>query len=86
MLLGLETRSRPEQVISFAPGSCLVLFTDGLVERRDETVDAGIDRIAVAIEAAPPADPASLRDALAKQSIPRDANDDDTAILCAFLT
>ena len=86
MLLGLETRSRPEQVISFAPGSCLVLFTDGLVERRDETVDAGIARIAVALEAAPPADPASLCDALVKQSSPRDANDDDTAILCAFLT
>jgi GAF domain-containing protein len=86
MVLGLETRSRPEQVISYAPGSCLVLFTDGLVERRNETVDAGIDRIAVALEPAPPADPASLCDALVRQSIPGDANDDDTAILCAFLT
>jgi GAF domain-containing protein len=86
MVLGLETRSRPEQVISYAPGSCLVLFTDGLVERRDKTVDAGIDRIAAALEAAPPADPASLCDALVRQSIPGEANDDDTALLCAFLT
>jgi GAF domain-containing protein len=85
MLLGLETRNRPQEVIGFAPGSCLVLFTDGLVERRDETVDAGIARLAAALKAAPPPDPASLCDALVQQSLADNGRDDDTAILCAFL-
>jgi GAF domain-containing protein len=85
MLLGLETRSRPQEVTSFDPGSCLVLFTDGLVERRDETVDAGIARLAAALKATPPPDPAGLCDALVLQSVGHNGRDDDTAILCAFL-
>ena len=52
VLLGLETRNRPEEVVTFAPGSSMVLFTDGLVERRDETFDTGIARLAIALEAA----------------------------------
>ena len=52
VLLGLETHNRPEEVVTFAPGSSVVLFTDGLVERRDETFDAGIARLATALKAA----------------------------------
>ncbi|MDQ2877167.1 MAG: SpoIIE family protein phosphatase, partial [Actinomycetota bacterium] len=85
VLLGLDTRDRPEQVISFAPGSSLVLFTDGLVERRDEGIDDGIAWLADKLKAAPPADPAELCDILVKQSVSRNGRDDDTAVLCAFL-
>jgi transcriptional regulator with GAF, ATPase, and Fis domain len=85
MLLGLDTRDRPEQVISFAPGSCLVLFTDGLVERRDEGIDDGIAWLADVLKPAPPADPAELCDILVRQSVSRNGRDDDTAVLCAFL-
>jgi GAF domain-containing protein len=84
-LLGLETQNRPEDVVTYAPGSCLVLFTDGLVERRDETFDAGIARLAAALKATPPPDPAGLCDALAEQSVPHNGRDDDIAILSAFL-
>ena len=84
-LLGLETHNRPEEVVPFAPGSCLVLFTDGLVERRDETVDSGIARLAAALKATPPPDPAGLCDALAEQSVRHNSRDDDIAILSAFL-
>jgi GAF domain-containing protein len=84
-LIGFGAGDRPEQVVTFLPGSCLVLFTDGLVERRDETIDAGFARLGTAFAAAATLDPASLCDALIEQSLPRTDRNDDTAILCAFL-
>jgi serine phosphatase RsbU (regulator of sigma subunit) len=85
VLLGLGIRDRPERVVSFAPGSSLVLFTDGLVERRDEDIDAGIARLADALRPAPPPDPAQLCDTLVRQSVARNGREDDAAVLCAFL-
>jgi GAF domain-containing protein len=85
VLLGLETRDRPEEVMTFEPGSSLVLFTDGLVERRDETFDTGVARLSAALKATPPLDPASLCDTLVEQAVPRNGRDDDIAILCGFL-
>lgn len=35
----------------FPPGSTLVLYTDGLIERRDESIDAGLNRLLRAAEA-----------------------------------
>jgi serine phosphatase RsbU (regulator of sigma subunit) len=84
-LLGLETADRPEQVVTFAPGSVLVLFTDGLVERRGDTFDAGLARLAAALRAAAAADPSTMCDTLIEQSLPRTGRNDDTAIICAFL-
>ena len=37
---------RPEAVTSLAPGALFVLYTDGLVERRDAALDEGLDRLA----------------------------------------
>ena len=84
-LLGLETSGRPEQVTSFAPGSVLVLFTDGLVERRDEIIDDGLGRLAAALRAAAPVGPDGLCDTLIRQSLPLTGRSDDAAILCAML-
>ncbi len=85
LLLGLEPHNRPEEVVTFAPGSSVVLFTDGLVERRDETFDTGIARLATALKAALPPHPASLCDALVEQAVPHNDRDDDIAILSAYL-
>ena len=85
VLLGLGIRDRPEQVISFAPGGCLVLFTDGLFERRDQGIDAGIAWLADVLKTARPTDPQQLCDILVRQSVSRNGRDDDTAVLCAFL-
>ncbi len=84
-LISFGAGDRPEQVVTFLPGSCLVLFTDGLVERRGETIDAGFARLGAAFAAAATRDPADLCDALIGQSLPRTGRNDDTAILCAFL-
>jgi GAF domain-containing protein len=84
-LIGFGAGDRPEQVVTFLPGSCLVLFTDGLVERRGETIDTGFARLGTAFTAAATLDPANLCEALIEQSLPRTGRTDDTAILCAFL-
>ena len=84
-LLGFEAGGRPERVVTFVPGSCLVLFTDGLVERRGEIIDTGLARLGAAFTAAATLDPVNLCEALIEQSLPHTGRDDDTVILCAFL-
>lgn len=45
-LLGLAPElPRTEQSVTLTPGSTLVLYTDGLVERRGEDIDEGIERL-----------------------------------------
>jgi GAF domain-containing protein len=45
-LLGAEPDDCAPAVLPFAAGDTLLLFTDGLVERRDEVVDTGLARLA----------------------------------------
>lgn len=40
---------RRSGVIGIPPGALLCLYTDGLVERRDQPLDAGMGRLAVAV-------------------------------------
>ncbi len=61
--------------IALEAGSLLVLYTDGLVERRDESIDAGIERLAalIAEDPAPVAEVADrIIDALAYAHHPDD--------------
>jgi serine phosphatase RsbU (regulator of sigma subunit) len=47
LLLGVEpATSRIEQVVELVEGSTLLLYTDGLVERRDADYDTGVQRVA----------------------------------------
>jgi PAS domain S-box-containing protein len=46
LLLGAHTgRPRTDHVAELPVGSTLLLYTDGLVERRSETIDDGLDRL-----------------------------------------
>ena len=46
LLLGVDaTAPRQDQVATLARGSTVLLYTDGLVERRDQLFDDGIDRL-----------------------------------------
>jgi serine phosphatase RsbU (regulator of sigma subunit)/PAS domain-containing protein len=50
MLLGVDpATSRSESVVTVDRGSTVLLFTDGLVERRDSDLDAGVDRLLEAL-------------------------------------
>jgi GAF domain-containing protein len=84
-IVGFGATGRPERTVPFQAGSCLVLFTDGLVERRGEIIDTGFARLSAALAAATADDPAGLCRALTDESLPDAGRDDDTAVLAAFL-
>jgi PAS domain S-box-containing protein len=65
------------------PGGTLILYTDGLVERRGESLDDGFDRIARAVETGP-AESEALCDHLLQQLLPSEhERHDDVTILLA---
>ena len=67
-----------------APGATLVLYTDGLVERRTESLNTGFERL-LSVCSAGPSDADALCDHLALEMF-RDAPvDDDVAIFVATL-
>jgi phosphoserine phosphatase RsbU/P len=41
---------RQTTIVDFPPGAVLVCYTDGLVERRGELIDVGIERLAAAVQ------------------------------------
>ncbi len=80
--LGVGISTYTATTIPLTPGSIVVAFTDGLIERRTESIDAGLDRLSRAATAAPP-----ILDDLVSKLISTVANDgleDDIAVL-AFL-
>ncbi|CCH85644.1 Serine phosphatase RsbU, regulator of sigma subunit [Modestobacter italicus] len=71
---------RPERDVALGPGSTLLLYTDGLVERRDQDLDQGMDRAVAAVTEGRHLAPAALADLLTDQLL-SDAPDDDVAFL-----
>ena len=80
-----------ESTAQIAPGSTLVLYTDGLVERRAESIDVGMERLRQAgVEATAALDPAGGRhaEAIASEIVRRLTSadrDDDVAVVVARL-
>ncbi len=66
-----------------APGTSVLLFTDGLVERRTEVVDRGFDRLAAAATGRHHLDPESLADALLTGALDAAGPADDVALVVA---
>ena len=60
----LEHVPRPQATTTFASGSILVLYTDGLIERRGEHLDTGLARLADSLTRHAHLDPDTLGDAL----------------------
>ncbi|NAZ87616.1 SpoIIE family protein phosphatase [Kineococcus sp. T90] len=80
LLLGLLPESgREDHGVPLVPGSTVLLYTDGLVERRDEPLDAGLERLRAAAEdlAHLPLD--GFVDALVARVVPEP--DDDVAVV-----
>ena len=65
-------------------GSIVVLYTDGLVERRGRSIDDGLAALARAAELAP-RDPDAFVDALVSQLLGAEARQDDVALLAIVL-
>ncbi|MGW5618330.1 PP2C family protein-serine/threonine phosphatase [Streptomyces sp. NPDC003877] len=76
---------RPQAETVFAPGATLVLYTDGLVERRREDIDAGLDRLAAALRRHRDQDPETLADTVLAELLPPGGATDDTALIVVRL-
>jgi serine phosphatase RsbU (regulator of sigma subunit) len=76
----VENLVRPEHDVVLAPGSTLLLYTDGLVERRDEDLDQGMARATAALREGRHLPPVELAGLLTDQLLD-DAPDDDVAFL-----
>ncbi|MEV7525548.1 SpoIIE family protein phosphatase [Streptomyces sp. NPDC091371] len=76
-----EHVSRPQSQVGFTNGSTLVLYTDGLIERRHEDIDTGLHRLADSLTRHRTADPDQLADALLTDLIPPAGITDDTALV-----
>ncbi|MFE2218698.1 PP2C family protein-serine/threonine phosphatase [Streptomyces canus] len=77
----LEHSIRPEATAPFDEGATLVLYTDGLVERRTEDIDTGLARLSGTLTRYRHAAPEDLADALLAELLPPTGNADDTALV-----
>lgn len=73
--------SRPESEASLLPGATLLLYTDGLIERRHESLVVGIERAATALNRYRHCHPDYVADALMTDLVPPAGFDDDVAVL-----
>ncbi|MFG2989551.1 PP2C family protein-serine/threonine phosphatase [Streptomyces sp. NPDC048257] len=76
-----EHTRRPEDRLAFTEGSTLVLYTDGLIERRREDIDVGLGRLADSLVRHRTATAEELADALLAELIPSAGITDDTALV-----
>jgi PAS domain S-box-containing protein len=72
---------RPQATVGLAAGSSLLLYTDGLVERREEPIDAGIARVTAAMAQTIELPVDAVADALLEGLVPDAGYDDDVAIV-----
>jgi PAS domain S-box-containing protein len=72
---------RPQTSQVLMPGSTLVFYTDGLVERRHESIDAGIARVGKIVGEAMTSTVDAVADAVVSAMAPSDGYDDDVAMV-----
>lgn len=80
-----DPRPRRQALTTFGPGASLVLYTDGLIERRREDIDAGLARLADSLGRHRTAEPEALADAVLRELLPREGATDDTALIVVRL-
>ncbi|MFB6935308.1 SpoIIE family protein phosphatase [Streptomyces sp. HUAS 31] len=76
---------RPQAVTTYTSGATLALYTDGLVERRHEDIDTGLERLADSLVRHRTADPEHLADAVLTELLPPGGATDDTALIIVRL-
>lgn len=72
---------RPQASTAFAEGATLVMYTDGLIERRGEDIDVSLARLADSLVRHGRARPEALADALLADLLLSGGNTDDTALV-----
>ena len=77
--------ARDEGRFTLAPGGGFVIFTDGLVERRGEGIDVGLDRILAVVRDTADTSPAALVRTLPQRLLEGDVVQDDVCLLACRL-
>jgi len=95
-LLGVPSTPVAEGSALFTPGAAIALYTDGIVERRNESIDASIDRLAEAMrdlrsdarsrDADPAIEVQHLADGLLQRCLGNRRTDDDVALVVIVRT
>jgi PAS domain S-box-containing protein len=73
--------SRPQASVVLPPGSTLMLYTDGLVERRVVSIDEGIARVSATVAGGMNQAVDAVADAVLAEMAPATGYDDDIAIV-----
>ncbi|MFC8515337.1 PP2C family protein-serine/threonine phosphatase [Streptomyces sp. NPDC057257] len=76
---------RPQARTTYSEGATLVLYTDGLVERRGEDIDTGLTRLAASLARHRTLSPEPLADAVLLELLPPGGATDDTALVIVRL-
>ncbi|MFF4305382.1 PP2C family protein-serine/threonine phosphatase [Streptomyces sp. NPDC001601] len=76
---------RPQANKTYTPGDTLILYTDGLIERRDEDIDAGLTRLTTTLATCTGFGAEHLADALLAGLNLTSGADDDIAIVVVRL-
>ena len=70
----------PKRRYQVAPGATILLYTDGLVEKRGASIDDGLDRLVEAVSAGPD-DPDALLAFIVAELVPEHQRLDDIAVI-----
>lgn len=86
-LLGIPMTARPAGDHPFPVGSVLICYTDGLIERRGETIDDSVARLAATIgQLSPELDAEEMADAILFHCVPNRDQTDDIALVVVART
>jgi anti-anti-sigma factor len=73
----------PDGATRIEPGACLLLYTDGLIERRGQVIDEGLEHLAATAAALCSEPPTTLLDGLLARALPDTGPADDVALIAA---
>jgi anti-sigma regulatory factor (Ser/Thr protein kinase) len=76
-----RTKPRPQATQELPPGSTLMLFTDGLVERKERSIDTGIKSATEVLTNTLGSPAETIADAVLRELAPPQGYDDDVAIV-----
>ena len=81
MPLGADPLGQDKEAeLPVAPGDTILLYTDGLVERRGAGIDEGLERLVEAVSAGPD-DPDALLAFIVAELVPEHQRLDDVAVI-----
>ncbi|WP_234343571.1 SpoIIE family protein phosphatase [Streptomyces sp. NRRL F-5123] len=81
----LEHVPRPQATVEYGRGDTLVLYTDGLIERRHEDIDVGLDRLVDAVRELRTLPPEEMADGLLAAMADPGGQQDDVSLMVVRL-